>query len=117
MISVVKNDLLQIQNYCEEFILPLKHHRQIKEYGVHDIATCSAAGKSEENASTLVSLRPIKSSPIKCEILKQVEERKKNGNRHMASGVGDKKQHLSCQSKAAIKLWCLKTTLNSSSKK
>ena len=54
---------------------------------------------SEEDDSTLVSLRPIKISPINCGILKQVEGRKRKGNSHMTSGFGDKKQPLYCKSK------------------
>ena len=53
---VVKDDLVQLQNYCEEFIFPMKHHTQITESGVKDISTCSATGRSEGDASTLVSL-------------------------------------------------------------
>ena len=37
--SVVKDDLVKIQNYCEEFISPLKQHTQSTEAGVQYIAT------------------------------------------------------------------------------
>ena len=53
---MVNNDLAQLQNYREEFIFLLKHLTQSTEYGVEDIATCSATGRSEEDYSTLVSL-------------------------------------------------------------
>ena len=56
-------------------------------------------GRLEEDDPTLVSLCPIKIAPIKYDILKKVEGRKIKGNRNMTSGVGNKKQNLSCQSK------------------
>ena len=40
--SVVKYNLLQLQNYGEEFIFPLKHHMQSTESGVQYISTCLA---------------------------------------------------------------------------
>ena len=99
ILSSVRNyDLLQLQKYCEELIFPLKYHTQITEAGVQYIATCTATRISEEDYSTLVSLRPIKTSPIIYDILKQVEEKKIQGNRNSTSGVGDKMQPLSCQS-------------------
>ena len=51
---VVNNDLVQLQNYHERFILPLKHHPQIAEASVQDVATCLATRRSEEYSSTLV---------------------------------------------------------------
>ena len=46
-ISVVNNDLLHIQNYCKEFMFPLKYHTQITEDGIQDITIWLAAGISE----------------------------------------------------------------------
>ena len=37
--SVVNNELVQLQKYCAEFILPLKHYTQRTEAGVQYIAT------------------------------------------------------------------------------
>ena len=70
---VLNYELVQLQKYCGEFILPLNHHTQSTESGVQDIATFPEVGRSEEDASTLVSLNPIKISTINCYILKQVE--------------------------------------------
>ena len=83
--------------WCEEFIFPLKHPTQITEAGVQYIVTCLATGRSEEYASTLVSLCPIDIAPINREILKQFEVRKRKGNRPMKLGVGDNRQPISCQ--------------------
>ena len=81
--SLVNDDLVQILNYCEEFIFSLKHHTQSTEYGVQYIATFLTAGISEQDASTLVLLSSIDIAPINHDILKQVEGRKIKGNRHM----------------------------------
>ena len=43
----VKNNLMQLQSYCKEFIFPLKHHTHITVAGVHDIAIFLATGRSE----------------------------------------------------------------------
>ena len=67
--SVINDELVRLQKYLEEFIFPLKHHTQIIEPGVQDIGTCSATGKSKEDASNHVSLLPIKIAHINCEIL------------------------------------------------
>ena len=36
----VNEDLLHLHKYCEEFIFPLKHHKQSTEAGYQDITTC-----------------------------------------------------------------------------
>ena len=97
--SEVNEDLLQIQNYCENFIFPLDHHKQSTEAGVQDIVTCSVIGRSEEDDSTLVFLRSIEITPISCDIFKQVELKKRKGNMHMKSEVDDNRQPLYHQSK------------------
>ena len=45
--SVVKDDLVQIQKYCDELIFPLKHLMHITEAGVQYIAILLAIGRSE----------------------------------------------------------------------
>ena len=77
----------------------MKHHKHSTESDVQDIATFSATGRSEEDASTLFFLHPIKIAPINCDILKQVEVRKRKVNKHMTLGVGNKKQTISFQLK------------------
>ena len=89
---------MKIQNYCEEFIFPLNHHSHSTESGFQYISTCSETGRSEEDASTIFSLCSIEIAPIVCDIFKQVEVRKIKGNRHMISGVGDKRNPLYRQS-------------------
>ena len=81
--SLVTDDLVHIQKYHEEFIFPLKHHTYITEPCVQDIATCSSAGISEENDSTIVSLSSINITPINCDMLKQVKQGNIKGHRHM----------------------------------
>ena len=97
--SLVNGDPVQIQKWFEEFIFPLKHHMQRTESDVKDIATFSATGRSEEDASTLFFLHPIKIAPINCDILKQVEVRKRKDNRHMTSVYGYKNHPLYFRSK------------------
>ena len=70
---MVNDDLVQIQNYCEEILLPLKYHTQSTEVGVKYIVTFSAEGISEEDYSILVLLLPIKIAPINCDILKKLK--------------------------------------------
>ena len=89
--STVKNLL--------SFILPLNHHKHGTETGVQYIATCLATGRSEEDASTLVSLFSIEISSTNREILKQAEVRKIKSNRHMKYGVNDNMQFIYCQLK------------------
>ena len=96
---MVINDFVQIQKYCESFIFPLNHHTQITEAGVQDIATCLATGISKDDDSILISLRLIYIAPINHDILEHVKGRKRKGNRHMKSGVGDNSQPVSHQSK------------------
>ena len=79
----------EILKYCEEFISPLKHHMQSIEAYIQDSTTFLATGRSEEDASNLVSLYSIDIAPINRDILKRVEGRKINGNRHMTSVIGD----------------------------
>ena len=88
---------MQLQKYCEEFILPFKHHTQSTEASVQDIATLLVTGRSEEGDSTLVSLNSIDIASINHDIFKQVEGRKRKGNSNMTSGVINKRQPLSCQ--------------------
>ena len=71
--SEVNEELVKLQNYCEEFIFLLKHHTRITEVGVQDITTCLETGRSEENASTIISIRSIDITPINRDMLKQVE--------------------------------------------
>ena len=97
--SEVNEDLVQIQKYCEGFILSLKHHTQITEARFQSIVTCSATGMSEEDDSTLVSLNSIDIAPINRDIVKQVGGSSREGNRHMTSGVGYNRPLISCQSK------------------
>ena len=94
---VVNGGLVQPQKYCEDFIFPLKNHMQITEAGVQNIEICSATGRLEEDASTLVSMRSIDIPPINRDILKEFKGRKRKGNNHMVSGVGNKRQPLSFQ--------------------
>ena len=94
---VVNGGLVQPQKYCEEIIFPLKNHMQITEAGVQNIEICSATGRLEEDASTLVSLCSIEIVPIKREILKEVEGSKRKVNRHKTSRVGENRQPISCQ--------------------
>ena len=101
-ISVVNDNLVQLQIYCEEFIFPLKHHTQSTEAGVQDIATWSATGRSEEDASTLVALSSTDIAPINSGILKQFEGRNRKGNSQLQSGVVDKRQPISIQSKRKV---------------
>ena len=98
-ISVVNDELVQILNYCENFIYPLNHNTHITESGVQDTATWSVIGRSDEDISTLVSLRSIYIAPINYDILKKIEGRKRKGNMHMKTGVGNKRQTLSLKSK------------------
>ena len=72
--SEVNEELVKLQNYCEEFIFLLKHHTRITEVGVQDITTCLETGRSEEDSSTLVSLRSIEFTPINRDILKKIKE-------------------------------------------
>ena len=97
--SDVNEDLVQLLKYCEEFIFLLKNHTESTEAGVQEIVTCLATGILEEDASTLVSLRSIDITPIKYEMLKQVEGINRKGNRHMTSVLRDNRQRLSIQSK------------------
>ena len=76
----------------------MNHHTQITEAGVQEIATCSATGVSEEDASTIVSLCSIEITSINRDILKQVEGSNRNGNMHMTSGVGNNRQPISSKS-------------------
>ena len=99
MSLVVNDDFLQIQKYRKECIYPLKHHKQITESGVQDIATFSVTRVSEEYVSTLVLLLPIKIAPINYDILKQNEARNRKENMHMSLGVSDHKKPLYCQPK------------------
>ena len=91
---MVNDGLVQLQKYCEYFIFPLKNHTQITEASVQDIEIYLATGRSEEYALTLVSMRSINIPPINRDILKQFEGRKRKGNKHIVSGVGNKKQPL-----------------------
>ena len=95
--SVLNNDLVKFQKYLEEFIFPSKHHAQITEASIQDISSCFAAGISEEDYSSLVSLHTIKIAPINCDILTQVEGSKRKGNKNLTLGVSNKNQPLSCQ--------------------
>ena len=70
---------------------------QSTDAGVQDIVTLLETVISEGDASTLVSLCPIKIAPINCDILKQTEGRKRKGNMHMTPGVDNKKQPISCK--------------------
>ena len=90
---------MQLRNYREEFIFPLKHHIQRTEAGVQEIETCSATEISEEDASKIVSICSIKIAPINRDISKQVEVINRKGDIHMKSGVDDNRQILSCKSK------------------
>ena len=76
-ISVINDELLQIQKYYEEFILRFKNHTQNAESGIQDISTRLTTGGSEEDDSTLISFHSIIITPINCEILKQFELRKR----------------------------------------
>ena len=58
-----------------------------------------ATGRSEEDASTLVSLSSIDIAPSNRDILKQFEGSNRKGNMHMISVVGDNRQPLTCKSK------------------
>ena len=55
-------------------------------------------GRSEENASTIISIRSIDITPINRDILKKVARIHRKGNRHMTPGVGKNRQPLYCQS-------------------
>ena len=68
---MVSEDLLDLQKYCEQFILLWKHHIQITEAGFQVIVIWSETGKSENDTSTNVSLPSIDIVPIKCDVLKQ----------------------------------------------
>ena len=61
--SEVNEYLVQLQKYCEEFIFLPKHHTQSTEYRVQEIATFPSTVRSEEDDSTLVSLRLLKNQP------------------------------------------------------
>ena len=100
MCSLLFNyDLVNPQNYCEQFIFPLKHHTQSTESIFQYILTCSDTGISEEDASTPVSLSSINILPINCVILKQFKVSKRKGEKHITSGVGNNRQPISFQSK------------------
>ena len=71
---MVNDDLVQLQKYRGILIFPLKHHTQSTESGFQDIEVFSATGISEEDASTLVSLHPIKITPINCEFFLKLKE-------------------------------------------
>ena len=53
---MINKDLVQIQKYREEFILPPKHQMKRKESGVQYIETCPTTGISKQDAETIVSL-------------------------------------------------------------
>ena len=64
----------EILKYCEEFISLLKHHMQSIEAYIQDSTTFLATGRSEEDASNLVSMLTIKISPINCDIFLKLKE-------------------------------------------
>ena len=85
----------------------LKNHTQRIESGFQDIATCLATRISAEDASTLVLLSSIEIAPINSDILKQVEVRKRKGNKNKTLGVGDNMQTISCGDKCTVTLGAL----------
>ena len=95
---MVNDELVQLQNYYENFIFPLKHHAQSTDAEVQYVETCLAIGRPFEDTTNLVSLRSINITPTNCDILKQIEGRKRKGNNHTALVFGNNKQPLCRQS-------------------
>ena len=77
---------------CCQYFFIHKHQTQSTEAGVQDISICSSTGRAEDDASALSSVRSMDVAPVNRNFLESSTKRKKSGNQHMGSGVGDERE-------------------------